>query len=75
MKPKTKKHINHSKSRTHKIRVLRIPMLSKYAHVLPAPGLDITQAERESDPLFAKEGRFFELKEYPVGVVRESSHI
>jgi len=72
----TKKHQQtRTRNRTQKIRVLRIPMLAKYAHTLPTSGQELTQAEREADPLFRKEGRFFELKEYPAGVVRESCDV
>ncbi len=72
---KTKKQTRKHNTRTQKVRVLKLPMLRKYTHTLPPAGAEITQAERESDPLFAHEGRFFELKAYPQRVVRESCDV
>jgi hypothetical protein len=78
---KTKKQLRRQVARTQKVSVLKLPMLAKYTHTQPVPntGKEITQNDRDrgdprSDPLSAKEGRFFELKEYP-RVVRDSCDV
>ncbi len=67
---KTKKQSRKQGARTQKVRVLKLPMLSKYTHA------DLNSGEKmtKSDPLFAHEGRFFELKAYP-RVIRESCDV